>query len=470
MFDKLSGRLSGIFDKLRGRGALSESDVHAAMREIRLALLEADVALPVAKDFIARVTERAIGAEVMRSVTPGQQVVKIVHDALVEMLGSADDAGLALAAAPPVAIMLVGLQGAGKTTTAAKLALRLRRDQGKKVMMCSLDVHRPAAQEQLRLLGEQADIATLPIISGQMPRDIAQRGLQAARLQGVDVVLFDTAGRLHVDDALMDEMRDIADLVTPAEILLVADSLTGQDAVNVAAHFAQCVALSGVILTRMDGDARGGAALSMRTVTKMPIKFVGVGEKLDALEAFDPDRVANRILGMGDVVGLVERAREAVSAEDNAKMAARMAKGAFDLNDLRTQLAQMKKMGGVGALLGMLPGLGKMRQQAEAAGVDDRKLDRMEAIILSMTPQERAHPNIVSAKRKIRVANGSGVTVQDVNKVLKMHKEMSTAMKRMRKMGGLKSMLGLLGQGQGQMPPGMPSGMGAGMSNLLKRK
>lgn len=482
MFESLSDRLSGVFDKLRGRGALSEADVRAAMREVRVALLEADVALPVVKDFVDKVTERAIGAEVIRSVTPGQQVVKIVHDALVDMLGGEGE-GLTLGVTPPAVVMMVGLQGSGKTTTTAKIAKRLSEKERKKVLMASLDVNRPAAQEQLRILGEQVSVATLPIIAGQQPVDIAKRAMQSAKLQGFDVLLLDTAGRLHVDQALMAEMQAVAAASNPDEILLVVDSLTGQDAVNVAQSFAGQVELTGVVLTRMDGDARGGAALSMRAVTRKPIKFAGTGEKLDALEGFDPQRVAGRILGMGDVVSLVERAAETIEQGEAEKLAAKMAKGQFDMNDLRSQLTQMKRMGGMGALMGMLPGMGKMQKQAEAAGVNDKTLSRLEAIILSMTPKERAKPEIIAAKRKIRIANGAGTTVQEVNKLLKMHQEMANAMKKIKKMGGMGGLMkmmgkmpggmaGMLGGGAGGAPgamPQLPGGMPPGFDKFTKR-
>ena len=461
LFDSLSDRLSGVFDKLRGRGALTELDVRGAMREVRIALLEADVALPVVKTVIEKITERAIGHEVIRSVTPGQQVVKIVNDALVEMLGS-DAVDLNLGVTPPAVIMLVGLQGSGKTTTTAKLAKRLTEKHGKKVLMASLDVQRPAAQEQLRILGEQTKVATLPIIAGQQPVEIAKRAREAARLQGFDVLMLDTAGRLHVDDALMDEMQAVAREGAPDEILLVVDALTGQDAVNVATAFGNQVALTGVVLTRMDGDARGGAALSMRSVTGKPIKFAGTGEKLDALEAFDPQRVAGRILGMGDVVGLVERASEVFEAEAAEKMAAKMAKGQFDMEDLRTQLGQMKKMGGLGAIAGMIPGLAKAKAAMAGGAVDDKVLGRMEAVICSMTPKERTKPDIITAKRRIRIAKGAGTTVQEVNKVLKMHQEMEGAMKKLRKMGGMKGMAAMLGKMGGMPGIGGPGGMGGG--------
>ena len=448
MFDSLSDRLGGVFDRLRGRGALTEADVRAAMREVRVALLEADVALPVAREFVDGITEEAVGQSVLRSVTPGQQVVKIVHDALVRMLG-ADESELALDVTPPAIVMMVGLQGSGKTTTTAKIAKRLKGRDGKKVLMASLDVNRPAAQEQLATLGTQTEVATLPIVAGQQPVEIARRALQAAKLQGYDVLLLDTAGRLHVDQALMDEMKAVADVARPQEILLVVDSLTGQDAVNVARNFSDQVPLTGVVLTRMDGDARGGAALSMRSVTGKPIKFAGTGEKLDALEAFHPERVAGRILGMGDVVSLVERAAESIQQDDAERMAARLEKGKFDMNDLRGQLAQMKRMGGLGALAGMIPGMKKAQQAMASGAVDDKVLIHMDAMIGSMTLKERTKPELINAKRKIRIAKGSGTTVQEVNKLLKMHLEMATAMKRIKKMGGIKGMMAMLGKGGG---------------------
>jgi signal recognition particle subunit SRP54 len=463
MFDSLSDRLGGVFDRLRGRGALTEADVRAAMREVRVALLEADVALPVARDFVDKITEQAVGQQVLRSITPGQQVVKIVHDGLVEMLG-ADESELNLGVTPPAVVMMVGLQGSGKTTTTAKIAKRLTSGQGgrdrKKVLMASLDVNRPAAQEQLAILGEQTEVATLPIVQGQQPVDIARRAIQAAKLQGFDVLMLDTAGRLHVDQGLMDEMKAVADIAKPQEILLVVDSLTGQDAVNVASAFSDQVPLTGVVLTRMDGDARGGAALSMRAVTGKPIKFAGTGEKLDAIEGFHPSRVAGRILGMGDVVSLVERAAESIQQEDAERMAQRLSKGQFDMNDLRSQLQQMKKMGGIGALAGMIPGMKKAQAAMSQSGMDDRILLRMDAIITSMTPKERTKPELLNAKRKIRVANGSGTTVQDVNKLIKMHQEMATAMKRIKKMGGLKGMMAMLGKGG---PGGGLGGLGNAM-------
>ncbi|QIK79692.1 signal recognition particle protein [Sphingomonas piscis] len=464
MFDSLSDRLGNVFDKLRGRGALSEADVRSAMREVRVALLEADVALPVARDFVDKATEKAVGQEVLRSVTPGQMVVKIVNDALIEMLGS-DTAELNVAVNPPAVIMMVGLQGSGKTTTTAKLAKRLTEKERKKVLMASLDVARPAAQEQLAVLGRQANVETLPIVTGQQPVDIAKRALQSARLQGFDVVLLDTAGRLHVDDALMGEMKAVAAASSPTETLLVVDSLTGQDAVNVAKGFAGEVDLTGVVLTRMDGDARGGAALSMRAVTGKPIKFAGVGEGLDAIEPFHPQRVAGRILGMGDVVSLVERAAETIQVEDAEKLAAKMAKGKFDLDDLRMQLGQMQKMGGLGALASMMPGMKGMKGAMEKAQ-DTKALVHLEAMLSSMTAKERARPDLINAKRKIRIAKGSGRTVQEVNKLLKMHQEMETVMKKLKKMGGLGKLASLFGGGGG-LPGlggggGLPTGFGGG--------
>ena len=468
MFDSLSDRLGGVFDKLRGRGALKEQDVRDAMREVRIALLEADVALPVVRRFVDQVTEKAVGQSVLRSVTPGQQVVKIVNDALVEMLGGDTTPELDLNATPPVVIMMVGLQGSGKTTSTAKIAKLLKEKHGKKAMMAALDVNRPAAQEQLKVLGEQVGVATLPIIAGQQPTEIATRAMQSAKLQAIDVLLLDTAGRLHVDQQLMDEMKAVAAISNPRETLLVVDSLTGQDAVNVAQSFAGEVDLTGVVLTRMDGDARGGAALAMRAVTGKPIKFAGTGEKADAIEVFHPSRVANRILGMGDVVSLVEKAAESVKVEEAEALAKRMEQGKFDMNDLRTQLRQMQNMGGLGMLAGMMPGMKKAKAAMQQSGMDDKVLLRMDAIIGSMTPKERANPALLNAKRKIRVANGSGTQVQDVNKLLKMHMEMSKAMKQIKKMGGLKGLAAMFGKGglDGAMPGLGGKGLGPGAGGL----
>ena len=468
MFDSLSDRLGGVFDKLRGRGALKEQDVRDAMREVRIALLEADVALPVVRRFVDQVTEKAIGQSVLRSVTPGQQVVKIVNDALVEMLGGDTTPELDLNAAPPVVIMMVGLQGSGKTTSTAKISKFLKDKQGKKVLMASLDVNRPAAQEQLKVLGEQVGVATLPIIAGQQPTEIATRALQSAKLQAVDVLLLDTAGRLHVDQQLMDEMKAVSAISSPRETLLVVDSLTGQDAVNVAQSFSGAVDLTGVVLTRMDGDARGGAALSMRAVTGKPIKFAGTGEKPEAIEIFHPSRVANRILGMGDVVSLVEKAAESVKVEEAEALAKRMEQGKFDMNDLRMQLKQMQNMGGLGMLANMMPGMKKAKAAMAASNMDDKVLVRMDAIIGSMTPKERTNPALLNAKRKIRVAKGSGTQVQDINKLIKMHQEMSKAMKQIKKMGGLKGLAAMFGKGglDGAMPGLGGQGLGPGAGGL----
>ncbi len=434
MFESLSDRLGGVFERLKKRGALSESDVSEALREVRVALLEADVALSVVKDFVAQVKEKAVGAEVIRSVAPAQMVIKIVNDHLIDVLG-AETVEINLAAVPPAAMLMVGLQGSGKTTSTAKIAALLERRDKKKVLMASLDVQRPAAQEQLRVLGEQAEVKTLPVIAGQMPVDIAKRAMDAARLQGYDVVMLDTAGRLHVDEALMAELEAVRDVAQPAETLLVADALTGQDAVNVAKQFKERIDVTGIMLTRTDGDARGGAALSMRSVTGCPIKLLGTGEKLEEIEVFHPDRVAGRILGMGDIVGLVEKAAENIEEEEAAKLEAKIRKGTFDLEDLANQLRQMRKMGGMEGLLGMLPGVGKMKQQLANANIDEGIIKRQEAIIQSMTPKERRAPKIIAASRKRRIAAGSGSTVQDVNKLLKQHKQMASMMKKMGKMG-----------------------------------
>ena len=447
MFESLSDRLGGIFDKLTRRGALTESDVDAAMREVRRALIEADVALDVVKSFVETVRERAVGQEVIKSVTPGQMVVKIVNDQLIATLGS-EASAIDFNAAPPVAIMMVGLQGSGKTTSTAKIAKRLTDREKRKVLMASLDVRRPAAQEQLRVLGEQTEIATLPIVEGQMPVDIARRAMEAARLGGYDVVMLDTAGRLHIDDELMRETEQIRDVAQPHETLLVADALTGQDAVNVAKSFEERIGVTGIVLTRVDGDGRGGAALSMRAVTGKPIKLIGTGEKIDALEDFHPDRIAGRILGMGDVVGLVEKAAANIDAEQATKMAAKMQKGKFDLDDLAEQLKQMQKIGGMSGMLGMLPGIGKMKKQIESSNLDDSMFKRQAAIISSMTRHERRNPKVLNASRKKRVAAGSGTEVQDINRLLKMHRQMADMMKKLgKRKGGLAGMFG------GGMPP-----------------
>ncbi|HEY6579383.1 MAG TPA: signal recognition particle protein [Rhizomicrobium sp.] len=453
MFESLQDRLGGVFDGLRGRGALSESDVELALAEVRAALLDADVALSVVKEFVDKVRPRATGESVIRSVAPGQQVVKIVHDVLVETLGSANkslDLG-----SPPAPILMVGLQGSGKTTTSAKLGLMLQNRDRKRVLMASLDVRRPAAMEQLKILGEQAGVPTLPIVANQLPVDIARRALAAARVGGYDALILDTAGRQHIDEGLMAEVAQVRDAVKPHETLLVADSLTGQDAVNIAKAFNERVGVSGIILTRADGDARGGAALSMRFVTGAPIKFLGVGEKLDALEAFHPDRVAARLLDMGDVVSLVEKAAENVDRQQAEKLARKMKKGEFDMEDLADQLKQMRKLGGMQGVLSMLPGVGKVKDQLAAAGFDDKMLKRQEAIIQSMTKKERARPDILNGSRRKRIAGGAGVEVSEVNKLLKMHRQMADMMKRMGKLGKR----GAFGfGGMPQMPPGFMPG------------
>lgn len=459
MFDSLTDRLGTVFDKLTRRGALSEADVDAALREVRQALLEADVALPVARDFIAQVRERAVGQEVIKSVTPGQMVVKIVHDALVDMLGS-ETVEINLNAVPPASILMVGLQGSGKTTTTAKLAKRLVERDKKKVLMASLDTRRPAAMEQLKVLGAQIDVPTLPIVEGQNPNDIAKRAMQSARLQGFDVVILDTAGRMHIDEALMAEVQAVRDVAQPVETLLVADSLTGQDAVNVAEQFNKRLKLTGMVLTRVDGDGRGGAALSMRAVTGCPIKLLGVGEKLDELEAFHPDRIAGRILGMGDVVSLVERATENIDEQEAEKLAKRVQKGLFDMNDLLDQLRQISKMGGLDGLMAMMPGVGKMKKQMAEAKIDPQLLRRQEAIILSMTAQERLQPNLLHASRKKRIAAGSGTSVQEINRLMKQFKQMSGMMKKVSKMGKK----GMMRQGLAGL--GGPGGMMQGMPGL----
>ena len=448
MFESLTGRLGEVFDRLKRRGALSEADVTAALREVRVALLEADVALPVVKDFIARVKERAAGSEVLKSVTPAQMVVKIVNDELTAMLGP-DSADLDLTAPPPVPVLMVGLQGSGKTTTTAKLGLRLARAEKKKVLMASLDVRRPAAQAQLAVLGEQAGIATLPIVEGEGALDIARRAMETGRLEGYDVVLLDTAGRLHIDDEMMAEAAQLRDATGPAEVLLVADALTGQDAVNLAQAFNERVGVTGIVLTRVDGDARGGAALSMRAVTGRPVKLIGVGEKLDALEAFHPERIASRILGMGDVVSLVEKAAETIDRDEAERLARKVQKGGFDFDDLAQQLRQLRKMGGMEGMLALLPGVAKAKKQLAAANVDEKVLTRQQAIIDSMTRAERKNARLLNGSRKRRIAAGSGTTVQDVNRLLKQYRQITGMMKRVGKLGKK----GLMRHGFPGMPP-----------------
>jgi signal recognition particle subunit SRP54 len=473
MFENLSERLSGVFDRLTKKGALSEDDVKTALREVRVALLEADVSLSVARDFVKAVQEKAAGQAVTKSITPGQQVVKIVHDELIHVLaGDNTDPGELKIDSPPAPILMVGLQGSGKTTTTAKLAKRLKEREGKRVLMASLDTNRPAAMEQLAVLGLQVGVDTLPIVPGQDAVAIAKRAKQQATLAGYDVVMLDTAGRLHVDDVLMNEVEEVRDATKPHETMLVVDGLTGQDAVNVAEQFDGRVGITGVVLTRMDGDGRGGAALSMRAVTGKPIRFVGLGEKMDALEEFHPERVAGRILGMGDIVSLVEKAQETLEAEAAERMMKRFQKGQFNMNDLKGQLEQMLKMGGMQGMMGMMPGMGKLSKQMDAAGLDDKVLRRQIALVNSMTRRERANPALMQASRKRRVARGAGLEVSELNKLLKMHRQMADVMKKMGgkgKKGLMRGGLGaLLGKGgQGMMPPGMPGGSAGGMPGAL---
>ena len=435
MFESLSERLGGVFERLTKQGALSADDVRTALREVRVALLEADVSLPVVRDFVKRVEGKATGAAVTKSITPGQQVVKIVHDELIEMLSGEDEADALKIDNPPAPILMVGLQGSGKTTTTAKLARRLKEREKKKVLMASLDIYRPAAMEQLAILGSQIGVDTLPIVQGESAVQIAKRARQQASFGGYDVYLLDTAGRLHIDETLMGEVQQVRDAVSPRETLLVVDGLTGQVAVEVAQEFEDKVGISGVVLTRMDGDGRGGAALSMRATTGKPIRFVGLGEKMDALETFEARRIAGRILGMGDIVALVEKAQEVFEKEQAERMMKRFQKGLFNMNDMKSQLEQMQKMGGMQGVMSMMPGMGKMAKQAEEAGFDDRTIRRQIAMIQSMTKQERAHPEMLQASRKKRIAAGAGLDVADLNKLLKMHRQMADMMKKLGKMG-----------------------------------
>jgi signal recognition particle subunit SRP54 len=498
MFESLSERLGGVFDRLTKAGALSEADVITALREVRVALLEADVSLSVARDFIKRVQDKATGASVTKSITPGQMVVKIVHDELIRVLAGDGPADALKIDNPPATILMVGLQGSGKTTTTAKLAKRLKDKNGKRVLLASLDTNRPAAMEQLAILGVQIGVDSLPIVKGETAVQIAKRAKTQASLGGYDVLFLDTAGRLHIDEVLMDEVQSVRDIAQPRETLLVVDGLTGQDAVNVAAEFDGKVGISGVVLTRMDGDGRGGAALSMRAVTGKPIRFVGLGEKMDAIEVFEAERVAGRILGMGDIVALVEKAQETFEAEQAERMAKRFAKGLFNMNDLKMQLEQMLKMGGMQGVMGMMPGMGKMAKAAEEAGFDDRMLRRQIALIQSMTKKERANPDMMQASRKKRVARGAGLDVADLNRLLKQHQQMADMMKKMGKGGmmkqAIKSLMGKSGmpdpskmspdqlaemaKGMGQGMGGLPQGMGmprgltlpAGLSGLMRKK
>tara|TARA_R110002049_G_scaffold44333_3_gene129765 strand:+ start:5311 stop:6807 length:1497 start_codon:yes stop_codon:yes gene_type:complete len=460
MFENLSERLSGVFDRLTKQGALSDEDVKTALREVRVALLEADVSLPVARDFVKAVQDKATGQAVTKSITPGQQVVKIVHDALIDVLKGEGEPGALKIDNPPAPILMVGLQGGGKTTTTAKLAKRLKERDGKRVLMASLDVNRPAAMEQLAILGVQIGVDTLPIVKGETPVQIAKRAKTQAGLGGYDVYMLDTAGRLSIDEELMQQVKAVRDVANPRETLLVVDGLTGQDAVHTAENFDERIGITGVVLTRMDGDGRGGAALSMRAVTGKPIKFVGLGEKMDALETFEPERIAGRILGMGDIVALVEKAQQTIEAEQAERMMKRMAKGQFNMNDLKMQLEQMIKMGGMQGMMGMMPGMGKMAKQVEDAGLDDRILKQQIALIQSMTKKERANPALLQASRKKRIARGAGMEVSDLNKLMKMHRQMSDMMKKMGKMGkggmlkqAMKGMMGKGGMDPSQMDP-----------------
>jgi signal recognition particle subunit SRP54 len=467
MFENLSQRLSGVFDRLTKQGALSEGDVSEALREVRVALLEADVSLSVVRILINRVEEKAKGQAVTKSVTPGQQVVKIVHDELIQILsGENSDSSELKIDNPPAPILMVGLQGSGKTTTTAKIAKRLLNKNGKKVLMASLDTNRPAAMEQLAVLGQQLGIDTLPIVKGQDPVSIAKRAKQQALLGGYDVFILDTAGRLHVDKALMDEVASVKKVTEPKEVLLVVDSLTGQDAVNVASDFDKNLSISGVVLTRMDGDGRGGAALSMRAVTGKPIRFVGTGEKLDALEDFQPERVAGRILGMGDIVALVEKAQETIEADQAARMMKRFQKGQFNMNDLKSQLEQMIKMGGMQSLMGMMPGMGKMSKKMEGSSFDDKSIKRQIAIIQSMTKRERINPLLLQASRKKRISCGSGTEVQELNRLLKMHRQMSDMMKKLGRTGNKGMLRGMMGQmmGKGVSTPTFPENVDASIT------
>jgi signal recognition particle subunit SRP54 len=469
MFDALSDRLSGVFDRLTGRGVLSERDIDEALREVRVALLEADVALPVVKDFVAKARERAVGETVLRSVKPSEQVVKIVYDGLVEMLGGPSDtpseSGLDLNVAPPAVVMMAGLQGSGKTTTAAKLGLRIQKTERKRVLMASLDTRRPAAMEQLAKLGEMAEVDTLPIVAGQSAPDIARRAINAGRLGGYDVVILDTAGRTTLDETMMSEAAEIARVSNPAEILLVADSLTGQDAVRTAKAFNERLRLTGLVLTRADGDARGGAALSMRAVTGLPIRFMGVGEKIDALDAFDAGRVAGRILGQGDIVSLVEKAAAEFDQVRAEKVAKKLAKGQFDLEDLADQLRQLQKMGGMQGIMGLLPGVQKVKKQLAETNVGDKMLKRQEAIITSMTPVERRKPDLLNASRKRRIARGAGVDVAEINRLLKQHRQMADMFKSMNRDGG--KGMARMAQAMGMGAPGaMPAGAGPDLARL----
>ena len=451
MFENLTDKLGNVFKGLTKRGSLSESDVDLALQEVKLALLEADVALSVVRDFISKVRERAIGEEVLRSISPGQQVIKIVNDVLIEVLGSGE-AELSIDHSPPAVILLVGLQGSGKTTTAGKLALHLKSKKRKKVMLASLDIYRPAAREQLRILGEQAEVSVLPEIDGESPANIAKRAMAASKVQAIDVLILDTAGRTTLDTAMMSEAKEIFSLSKPSETLLVADAMTGQDAVQTAKAFSEIIKISGVVLTRSDGDARGGAALSMKSVTGCPIKFVGVSEKLDGLEPFYPERAAGRILDMGDVVSLVEKAAETIAEEDAAHIMKRMSQGSFDMNDMLKQIGQLKKMGGLGGVMSMLPGIGKLQKQMAASNFNDKAISKQEAIIYSMTNKERINVALLNASRRKRIASGSGTSVPEVNRLVKQQQDMARMMKKMGKMGGLGGLKNMMSSLGGNLP------------------
>ncbi|QDH13032.1 signal recognition particle protein [Formicincola oecophyllae] len=454
MFEQLSGRMARVFEGLAGGDKLTADDVSEAMREVKIAMLEADVALPVVRTFVKKVRENAVGVEVVEGTTPGQAVAKLVNEALIDSLGGSGAVPLELGQAKPAAILLVGLQGAGKTTSAGKLALRLARD-GKKVLLAGLDVQRPAAQLQLATLAKQAGersqyrVESLPIVIGQGPVDIAKRAMEAGKEGGFDAVILDTAGRLSIDEALMDEVRQVRDAVNPVETILVVDAMTGQDAVNTATAFRDAVGITGVVASRMDGDARGGAVLSMKAVTGAPIKFMGMGEKLDALQTFHPERVAGRILGLGDIAGLVEKAAENLDHEEGERVAKKMMEGRFDLDDYVSQLKQLDRLGSITGLLGMIPGMGKIKEKLAGRDLDTSVFTRHKAMISSMTKQERRNPSIIKTSRKKRIAAGSGASVAEVTKLLKQFDDMSTMMKRINKMG-LAGMMNALG-GQGGM-------------------
>ncbi|MBH71983.1 MAG: Signal recognition particle protein [Alphaproteobacteria bacterium MarineAlpha6_Bin6] len=451
MFKNLSERLTGIFDKLKSRGSLTENDVDLALREVRVALLEADVSLEVVKSFLDTAKKKAVGSKIVKSVSPSQMVIKIVNDTLKEILGNKEEP-LNLKTTPPAIILMVGLQGSGKTTTSAKIAKKLKDKDKKKVLMSSLDVQRPAAQEQLATLGKQVDVSTVEIIKGEQPVKIAERSLEQAKKEGFDVLILDTAGRLQINNELMNEVRDVSKAVNPTEILLVSDSMIGQESVNVAKEFNEKLKLTGIILTRLDGDARGGAALSMRFVTGCPIKLIGVGEKMEAIEVFHPDRVANRILGMGDVVTLVEEASQTIKKEDADKLDKKIKDGQFSLDDLSKQLGQMKKLGGIKGILSKLPGASKIQDQMNKANIDDKVILRQQAIISSMTLDERNNHKIIHASRKKRIASGSGTSIQEVNKLLKQY---HTMLKMMKKYGNMDKKT-LMRQGFGNiLPPGL---------------